>query len=148
MGLEELNSITHWAWGEMATNRQMTFSNAFPWMELFVFLSHISLNFVPMGTSLPAWEATFMHRWLRYLLHVLTHWGPDKMAATLADDIFTCNFFFETVLILIKISLNFVPRCPTENIPELVQIMAWHRIGDKPLSESMLTLFTGTYMQH
>ena len=27
-------------------------------------------------------------------------------------------------------------------------IMAWYQIGDKPLSEPLLTWFTGTYMQH
>ena len=32
--------------------------------------------------------------------------------------------------------------------PKLVWIMAWCRIGDKPLSEPMLTRFTDTYMQH
>ena len=30
----------------------------------------------------------------------------------------------------------------------LVQVMAWRRIGDKPLSELMLTQLTDTYKQH
>ena len=38
----------------------------------------------------------------------------------------------------IKISLKFVPMGPINNIPALVQIMAWRRLGDKPLSEPML----------
>ena len=38
----------------------------------------------------------------------------------------------------IKISLKFVPMGPINNIPALVQIMAWRRPGDKPLSESMM----------
>ena len=38
----------------------------------------------------------------------------------------------------ITISLKFVPKGPIDNIPALVQIMAWRRPGDKPLSESML----------
>ena len=29
----------------------------------------------------------------------------------------------------------FVPRSPINNIPALVQMMAWHRSGDKPLSK-------------
>ena len=37
--------------------------------------------------------------------------------------------------IAIKISLKFVPRGPINNIPALVQIMAWRWPGDKPLSE-------------
>ena len=68
----------------------------------------------------------------------LTHWGRDKMAATLADNIFKCNFVKEIIFILITISLNFVPKCPINGIPMLVQIMAWRRPGDKPLSEPMM----------
>ena len=30
------------------------------------------------------------------------------------------------------------PKCPTENIPALVQIMAWGWSGDRPLSEPMM----------
>ena len=33
---------------------------------------------------------------------------------------------------------GFVPKGPINNISALVQIMAWHRPGDKPLSEAML----------
>ena len=44
----------------------------------------------------------------------------------------------ENVRISIKISLKFVPKGPINNIAALVQIMAWRRSGDKPLSESMM----------
>ena len=37
-----------------------------------------------------------------------------------------------------KISMNFVPKIPINNIQALVQIMAWRRPGDKPLSEPMV----------
>ena len=37
------------------------------------------------------------------------------------------------------ISLKFFPKGPINNIPALVQIMAWRRVCDKPLSEPMLT---------
>ena len=70
------------------------------------------------------------------------------MAAIVADSIFKCIFFNEKFCILIKISLKFVPKGSIDNYPALVQIIAWHQIGDKPLSEPMLTQFTGTYMQH
>ena len=55
-----------------------------------------------------------------------------------ADDIFKCIFLNENVWIPIKISLKFVTRDPINNIPSLVQMMAWRRPGDKPLSESMM----------
>ena len=56
----------------------------------------------------------------------------------LADDIFKCIFVNENVWIPIKISLKFVPKGLINNIPALVQIMAWRRAGDKPLSEPMI----------
>ena len=55
-----------------------------------------------------------------------------------ADDIFKRIFFNEKVWIPIKISLKFVPKGPIDNMPALVQIMAWRRPGDKPLSEPMM----------
>ena len=55
-----------------------------------------------------------------------------------ADDTFKSIFVNENVRILIKFSLKFVPKGPINNIPVLVQIMAWRWWGDKPLSESMM----------
>ena len=52
--------------------------------------------------------------------------------------IFKCIFLNESIWISIEISLKFVPKSPINNIPAWVQIMAWHRPGDKPLSEPML----------
>ena len=54
------------------------------------------------------------------------------------DDIFKRIFFNENVWISIKISLKFVLKGPINNIPALVQIMAWRSSGDKPLSEPMM----------
>ena len=55
-----------------------------------------------------------------------------------ADDIFKCIFLNEDVWIMLKISLKFVPKVRINNIPALVQIMAWRRPGDKPLAEPMM----------
>ena len=49
-----------------------------------------------------------------------------------ADDIFKYISLNENAWISLRISLKFVPRVRIVNILELVQIMAWHRIGDKP----------------
>ena len=47
----------------------------------------------------------------------------------------------------IKISLKFVPKGPINDITALVQIMAWRRPGDKPLSEAMMvSLLTHIYV--
>ena len=54
------------------------------------------------------------------------------------DDIFECIFLKENVWNSIKISLKFVSKGSINNIPALVQIMAWRRPGDKTLSEPMM----------
>ena len=56
----------------------------------------------------------------------------------MADDVFTCIFLNGNAWMLLKISLKFVPKVPINNIPALVQILAWRRSGDKPLSEPIL----------
>ena len=63
---------------------------------------------------------------------------PRQNGRHFPDDIFKCIFFNENVWIAIKISLKFVPKGPINNIPALVQIMAWRRPDDKPLSEPMM----------
>ena len=55
-----------------------------------------------------------------------------------ADDIFNYIFLNENVWISQNISLKFVPKVRINNIRALVQIMAWRRPGDKPLSEPMM----------
>ena len=63
---------------------------------------------------------------------------PKQNGRRFPDDIFKWIFLNENVWIPIKISLKFVPKGPINNIPALVQIMAWRRPGDKPLSEPMM----------
>ena len=63
-----------------------------------------------------------------------THWGPHKWMLFHRQH-FQVHFL---VWIPIKISLKFVRRGPINNNPALVQIMAWPRSGDKPLSEAMM----------
>ena len=63
---------------------------------------------------------------------------PRQNGRYFADDIFKCIFLNENVWIPIWISLKFVPKGPINNIPALVQIMAWRRPGNKPLSEPMM----------
>ena len=63
---------------------------------------------------------------------------PRQNGRYFADDIFECIFFNEKEWISIKIPLKVVPEGPINNILALVQIMAWRRPGDKPLSEPMM----------
>ena len=62
---------------------------------------------------------------------------PRQNGGHFADGIFKGISFNENVCFSIKMSLKFVPKSPIDNIPALVQIMAWCRPGDKPLSESI-----------
>ena len=79
---------------------------------------------------------------------IWTRLSQNKMAAILADNNFKCIFLNESDRIPIEISLKFVPRSLIDNKPALVQVMAWRRTGDKPLSEPMLTQFADAYLRH
>ena len=74
--------------------------------------------------------------------HYFNTLRPRLNRGHFADDIFKCIFLNENVLISIKISLKFVSNGPINNIPALVQIKAWRRPGDKPLSEPMMVRST------
>ena len=65
---------------------------------------------------------------------------PIRNRRHFVDDIFKCIFLNENIWILIKISLKFIPKGSINNIPALVQIMAWHQPGNKPLSEPMMII--------
>ena len=79
---------------------------------------------------------------VRRHLHIMTQplntLRPRQNGRHFADDIFKCIFLNENVWIPIKFSLKFVPQGSINKIPALVQIMAWHRPGDKPLSGPMM----------
>ena len=63
---------------------------------------------------------------------------PRQIGHPFADDVFKYIFLNENIWISLMISLKFVPNVPINNIPALVQIMAWRRSGDKPLSEPIM----------
>ena len=72
------------------------------------------------------------------LLRMFNTLRPRQDGRHFADDIFTCIFFNENCCILIKLSLKYMRKGPIDNNPALIQIMAWRRSGDKPLSETMM----------
>ena len=118
----------------------------------------ISLKFIPKGPreNTPSWvqvtiwrrtgDQLYMNQCCPLSLTRICATGgtwvntlrPRRNEQHFADDIFKRIFFNENVWISIKISLKFVPKGPINNIPALVQIMAWRRWGDKPLSEPMM----------
>ena len=125
-----------------------TISNAFSEQKIFVFwfISHWSLfGLVARRREAITW--TNVAQDLFATCEVIGLQGvefntlrPRQHGHHFADDTFKRIFLNENVIISIKISLKFVPKGPINNIPALVQIMAWRRPGDKPLSEPMMVL--------
>ena len=76
--------------------------------------------------------------WCIYITNHLNLSLPGQNGRHFTDDIFRCILGNEKFYVLINISLNFVPKGPIDNNPALVEIMAWCRPGDKPLSEPMM----------
>ena len=80
-----------------------------------------------------------MSRWLlqTWLSANVNTLRPMQNRRHFRDGIFQCIFLSEDAWIPIKIPLKFVPKGSINNIPTLVQIIAWRRPDDKPLSELM-----------
>ena len=69
---------------------------------------------------------------------------PRQNRHYFADDMFKWIFLNENVWKPIKISLKFVPSDSINNIPTLVQIMAWGQSGEKPLSDHWWLIYRRT----
>ena len=108
----------------------------FRWQSCFILSANslVSTRWQGITCSL-MYVCIIRHEWVNTL-------KPRQNGRHFADAIliFKCIFFKENVWIPIKISLKFVPKGPINYIPALVQIVAWHRPGDKPLSELMVNL--------
>ena len=83
-----------------------------------------------------AFQRPYLREWTPLL--PLNTPRPRQKGSHFTGDIFKCIFFNENIWISIKILLTFVPNGPIKNIPALVQIMAWRRQCDKPLSAPMI----------
>ena len=91
-----------------------------------------------MRVKLPILRLCTLKRWL--FIRPLNPLRPRQDGRRFPGDILKWIFLNENAWISIKISLKFVPMCQIYNIPELVQILAWRRPGDKPLSEQMMVI--------
>ena len=135
--------------------------------DIYASLGYNRLNMVGDSSSVrQEWRRISINEWGRYLLTIQSFIGPQTVhtesetcqenicqdASSIntlrprqhgrhfPDNIFKCIFLNENVWTSIQISLKFVPKGPIDNIPALVQIMAWCRPGNKPLSEPMLII--------
>ena len=73
---------------------------------------------------------------------------PEPPARHFSDHISKYIFVNEKLCTLINVSLKFVPKGQTNNIPSLFQIMAWRQIGNKLWSEPNMAQFNDAYMLH
>ena len=71
---------------------------------------------------------------------------PEQKGHHVAVVIFKCIFMDGLFLNFTQISLKFAPKGLIDK-SMLVQVMAWRRTGDKPLSEPMLTQFIDAHMR-
>ena len=101
----------------------------------------VSTKIVSMARVLPSHNYVSRPQWVNSTF-------PRQNGSHFADDISKWILMNETLCVLIRISPKFVSNGTIGNNPVLVYIIAWRRIGDKPLSEPMLTQFTDVYMWH
>ena len=83
----------------------------------------------------------------QYCANIKTHLPLGKIAA-ISQTIFSDAFSWMKLRILIQISLKCLSDGQIENIQAVVQIMAWRRRRDKPLSEPKLNRSTDVYLRH
>ena len=69
--------------------------------------------------------------------NILNTLRPRQIGHHFPDDAFKCTFVNRNIRISTTILLKFDPKGSIDIIPALVEIIAWHRQGDKPLSEPM-----------
>ena len=139
----------HWGRDKMDTILRMTVWNIFASMKMFEFWYVTEVWQVSIGSGnglasnrqeVITWSRDDPVQW--HIRVSLPQWvntlRQRQNGCRFADDTFKRIFLNENVRISINISLKFVPKGPINNNPALVQIMAWRRSGDKPLSEPMM----------
>ena len=130
-----------------ADNSMPVVDQAVPFSALCYMVSAFLVSEIDKNPCLWATRGSAFHRW-HFVVRFSDSWSvfnnvfntlrPRQNGRRFADDTFKRIFLNENVRISIKISMKFVPRGPINNNSELVQIMAWRRSGNKPLSEPMM----------
>ena len=115
---------------------QLTWNSSGSWV---IKADYIGMYPVICGIEIGCWSISHV----ALIVNTLRPWQNGRHCL---DDIFNFIYLDENAWISIKFSLTFVPKSPINNIPSLVQIMAWRRSGDKPLSEPMVLIFFVTHI--
>ena len=129
-------------------------------MVAIVLTYFLGFQLAKIRTEVVVYEGQHLYSYTQVLLRIIPdihilwmggkmmYWSGDTFINTsswtqngchLADNIFKIIFLNEkkTHCVLIEMSLKYVTKGAINNKPALVQMMAWHRTGDKPLSEPM-----------
>ena len=104
-------------------NRRVLISHVWKW----TLLSHSLMITSPLRENC-----------LDVVIAIVNTLKPRQNGRQFPDDIFKWITLNENVWISIEISLKFVPKGLINKIPIFVQMMAWRRPGDKPLSGPMM----------
>ena len=114
-----------------------------PWTNMTQFTDACTRHLVSVSWMMTQPPHSFMIPWI-----AMNTWRPRQNNRHFLNDYFKWIILYENVWISMKISLNFVSKGPINDIPALVHLMAWRRLGDKPLSEPMMVSLTDAYMCH
>ena len=117
---QDLSQLTVWLISNLSNNRLFQ-NNPCKFFQNTVCLRNFTNN---------------MEIWTPTLPWIIQHLSP--LTCKTRKKKFKCILLNENEWILPRISLKFVPKVRINNYPALVQIMAWHRPSDKPLSEPMM----------
>ena len=120
----------HWQWNTLDWC-QLNALQASPVVHFVTPLSCVSLS---MNTQ-PSVPTIILDNDIQACIKI--HWGWDRIAPFCRQHI-EMHFLEWKCMDFAKISLKFVPKVQINNMLAFVQIMAWRRPGDKPLSEQIL----------
>ena len=141
--------LTHWSLINVVVISKHMFMNtsceiALRWMEQNTYEWWVNIGacngLMPSGSK-PLTESMFTHIYVIIWHHSAARlqWVNSsplgQNGCLFADNNFRCIFVNEKFCFLVIILLKFVLKGPIDNDRTLVQIMAWHRIGDKTLSQ-------------
>ena len=127
----------YWSFEDLAKQADISSISGLIFEWQVIFEVHYSQRTVHLHLVRLHWIKCIWYDFMIFGLNINTL-RPRQNGHHFADYMFKWIFLNENVWILLKISLKFVPKVWINNIPALVQIMAWRRPGDKPLSEPMV----------
>ena len=120
----------------------------FPWLPSHYVVLLLYIDIASPSIAYTLLEENIIRKCIKISIRQITCWFSintlrlRRNGRHFVDNVFNCIFLNENIWISIKISLTFVPKGPINNIAALVQIMAWRRPGDKPLSEPMMVVLS------